>query len=101
MNELHRSDPDGGGPRILDADAPECSAADGWLIPAGDGRVSMAYGFMIGPKGEFGISPSYWTPLHASTGTYAACSTVMSRARKRRMICAAGIRAVVQWPKCS
>lgn len=43
----------GGGPRILHADVPEGSAADGWLFPAGDERVSMAYGFMIGPGGVF------------------------------------------------
>ncbi|MBA2952029.1 hypothetical protein [Streptomyces himalayensis] len=56
-----------GGPRILNADVPEGSAADGWLIPAGDERVSMAYEFMIGPEGEFGIHADRWTPLHAST----------------------------------
>ncbi|WP_411084418.1 hypothetical protein [Streptomyces sp. cmx-18-6] len=54
-----------GGPRVLGADAPEGSAADGWRFPAGDCRVSMAYGFMIGPGGEFGIDADHWTPLHA------------------------------------
>ncbi|MFD5064292.1 MULTISPECIES: hypothetical protein [unclassified Streptomyces] len=56
-----------GGPRILDADCPEGSAAEGWSFPAGSCRVSMAYGFMIGPDGAFGIDAYRWTPLHAST----------------------------------
>ncbi|MBT2505864.1 hypothetical protein J7I98_08095 [Streptomyces sp. ISL-98] len=56
-----------GGPRILDADCPEGSATEGWCFPAGSGRVSMAYGFMIGPDGAFGIDAYRWTPLHAST----------------------------------
>ncbi|MFI6967186.1 hypothetical protein [Streptomyces sp. NPDC050255] len=56
-----------GGPRVLEADFPEGPAADGWRFPAGDCRVSMAYGFMIGPEGEFGIDADCWTPLHAST----------------------------------
>jgi hypothetical protein len=25
----------------------------------------MAYGFMIGPEGEFGIHADRWAPLHA------------------------------------
>ncbi|MFF5313586.1 hypothetical protein [Streptomyces massasporeus] len=56
-----------GGPRILDADHPEGSETEGWSFPAGSGRVSMAYGFMIGPEGEFGIDANRWTPLHANT----------------------------------
>ncbi|MEU0368820.1 hypothetical protein ABZ070_00880 [Streptomyces sp. NPDC006283] len=56
-----------GGPRILDADCPEGSAVEGWWFSAGNCRVSMAYGFMIGPEGAFGISAHRWTPLHAST----------------------------------
>ncbi|MGX1955221.1 hypothetical protein ACWIGY_33580 [Streptomyces anulatus] len=56
-----------GGPRILDADCPEGSAAEGWSFPAGDCRVSMAYGFVIGSDGAFGIDAYHWTPLHAST----------------------------------
>ncbi|WP_329389961.1 hypothetical protein OG625_37750 [Streptomyces sp. NBC_01351] len=56
-----------GGPRILDADCPEGSAAEGWRFPAGSCRVSMAYRFMIGPDGAFGIDAYCWTPLHAST----------------------------------
>lgn len=55
-----------GGPRILNADTPEGSVSDGWWFSAGDGRVSMAYGFVIGPGGEFGIHAEHWTPLHAS-----------------------------------
>ncbi|WP_455357520.1 hypothetical protein [Streptomyces sp. SYSU K217416] len=56
-----------GGPRILDAGCPEGSAAEGWSFPAGSCRVSMAYGFMIGPEGAFGIDAYRWTALHAST----------------------------------
>jgi hypothetical protein len=56
-----------GGPRILDAGCPAGSAAEGWSFPAGSCRVSMAYGFMIGPEGAFGIDAYRWTPLHAST----------------------------------
>ncbi|MFD5919294.1 hypothetical protein ACFVYP_17455 [Kitasatospora sp. NPDC058201] len=56
-----------GGPRVLEADVPEGSAADGWCFPAGGCRVSTAYGFMIGPGGEFGIDADHWTPLHADT----------------------------------
>lgn len=56
-----------GGPRVLEADIPEESAADGWRFPAGRCRVSMAYSFMIGPGGEFGIDADQWTPLHTST----------------------------------
>ncbi|WP_327150771.1 hypothetical protein [Nocardia sp. NBC_01329] len=56
-----------GGPRVLEADAPETLVTDGWHFPAGDCRVSMAYGFMIGPGGEFGIDADHWTPLHAGT----------------------------------
>ncbi|MGD1217081.1 hypothetical protein AB9Q10_01460 [Streptomyces krungchingensis] len=56
-----------GGPRVLAPDVPERSSEEGWLVPAGNGRVSMAYGFMIGPGGEFGIHADRWTPLHAGT----------------------------------
>ncbi|MGI5220407.1 hypothetical protein [Nocardia sp. CA-290969] len=56
-----------GGPRVLEADVPERLGTDGWYFGAGDGRVSMAYGFMIGPGGEFGIDADHWTPLHAGT----------------------------------
>ncbi|MFD5574325.1 hypothetical protein [Streptomyces cadmiisoli] len=56
-----------GGPRVLEAGVPQGPSADGWRFPAGDCRVSMAHGFMIGPGGEFGIDADRWTPLHAST----------------------------------
>ncbi|WP_406514613.1 hypothetical protein [Streptomyces sp. NBC_00499] len=55
-----------GGPRILNADTPEGSTAQGWWFSAGDGRVSMAYEFAIGPGGEFGLLADRWTPLHAN-----------------------------------
>lgn len=54
-----------GGPRTLDADTPEGTPAEGWWFSAGEPRVSTAYGFMIGPGGEFGIQAERWTPLHA------------------------------------
>ncbi|MYT73468.1 MULTISPECIES: hypothetical protein [unclassified Streptomyces] len=56
-----------GGPRVLEAGVPEGSPVSGWRFSAGGCRVSMAYGFMIGPGGEFGIDADHWTPLHAST----------------------------------
>lgn len=70
------------GPRILDADVPEGSAAEGWWIPAGDCRVSMAYGFMIGPGGEFGIHGSRWAPLHASTDGWVESLALAAHARR-------------------
>lgn len=55
-----------GGPKMLWADLPS-GALDrvGWF-EAGVERVSMAYGFMISPAGEFGIDGDRWVPLHAS-----------------------------------
>ncbi|WP_459547941.1 hypothetical protein [Nocardia sp. X0981] len=44
-----------GGPRVLEADVPEGPTVEGWRFPAGERRVSSAYGFMIGSGGEFGI----------------------------------------------
>ncbi|WP_406388750.1 hypothetical protein [Streptomyces sp. NBC_00887] len=70
------------GPRILDADVPEGSAAEGWWIPAGDCRVSMAYGFMIGPGGEFGIHGSHWAPLHASADGWVESLALAAHARR-------------------
>ncbi|MEW2175093.1 hypothetical protein AB0890_01950 [Streptomyces sp. NPDC005406] len=70
------------GPRILDADVPEGSAVEGWWIPAGDCRVSMAYGFMIGPGGEFGIHGSRWAPLHASTDGWVESLALATHARR-------------------
>ncbi len=55
-----------GGPKMLRA---ELSTGEperiGWF-EAGAQRVSMAYAFMIGPAGEFGIDGDRWVPLHAS-----------------------------------
>ncbi|MFG3039267.1 hypothetical protein ACGFYZ_20455 [Streptomyces sp. NPDC048330] len=70
------------GPRILGADIPEGSAAEGWWIPAGDGRVSMAYGFLIGPAGEFGIHGSGWAPLHSSTEGWVESLALAAHARR-------------------
>lgn len=71
-----------GGPRILDAACPEGSAAEGWSFPAGDCRVSMAYGFMIGPDGAFGIDAYRWTPLHASTDGWVESLALAAHARR-------------------
>nr|WSX54171.1 hypothetical protein OG409_37835 [Streptomyces sp. NBC_00974] len=70
-----------GGPRVLEADVPEGPPADGWRFPAGDCRVSMAYGFMIGPGGEFGIDAYRWTPLHASTEGWVEALALAQHAR--------------------
>ncbi|MFG3393767.1 hypothetical protein [Streptomyces parvus] len=71
-----------GGPRILGADLPEGSAAAGWSFPAGDCRVSMAYGFMIGPDGAFGIHAHRWTPLHATTDGWVESLALAAHARR-------------------
>ncbi|MFI9401414.1 hypothetical protein [Nocardia sp. NPDC052316] len=55
-----------GGPKMLLAEIPvDALERAGWF-DAGAERVSMAYGFMIGPTGEFGIDGTRWVPLHAS-----------------------------------
>ncbi|MFF3222400.1 hypothetical protein ACFYV7_06355 [Nocardia suismassiliense] len=56
----------GGGPKVLWAEMPVDALARGGWFDAGEERVSMAYGFMIGPAGEFGIDGARWVPLHAS-----------------------------------
>ncbi|MFF4330703.1 hypothetical protein ACFYZT_29870 [Streptomyces sp. NPDC001591] len=71
-----------GGPRILDADCPERSAAGGWSFPAGDCRVSMAYRFLIGPDGAFGIDAERWTSLHASTEGWVESLALAAHARR-------------------
>nr|WSW69741.1 hypothetical protein OG461_28065 [Streptomyces sp. NBC_00995] len=71
-----------GGPRILDADCPEQMPGEGWLLPAGDGRVSMAYGFMTGPDGAFGIAADRWTPLHAGTDGWVESLALAAHARR-------------------
>ncbi|MCQ1579708.1 hypothetical protein [Streptomyces parvus] len=71
-----------GGPRILCADLPEGSAAAGWSFPAGDCRVSMAYGFMIGSGGVFGINAHRWTPLHATTDGWVESLALAAHARR-------------------
>ncbi|MFI9503993.1 hypothetical protein [Nocardia sp. NPDC052566] len=55
-----------GGPKMLCTDMPsEALERDGWF-EAGVQRASMAYSFMIGPAGEFGIDGDRWVALHAS-----------------------------------
>lgn len=71
-----------GGPRILGADCPEGSAAAGWSFPAGEARVSMAYAFMVGPDGAFGIDAYQWTPLHASTDGWVESLAFAAHARR-------------------
>jgi hypothetical protein len=55
-----------GGPRYLNADTPEPSPDDGWWFEAGPQRTALAYSFMIGPTGEFGIHGDLWVPMHAT-----------------------------------
>lgn len=71
-----------GGPRVLDAGLPEGSAAAGWSFPAGSCRVSMAYGFMIGPEDAFGIDGYRWTPLHAGTDGWVESLALAAHARR-------------------
>ncbi|MFG2660186.1 hypothetical protein [Streptomyces sp. NPDC048425] len=70
-----------GGPRILDADCPEGSETEGWSFEAGSCRVSMAYGFRVGPDGAFGIDAYRWTPLHASTDGWVESLALAADAR--------------------
>lgn len=70
-----------GGPRVLDADYPEEMPAEGWSFPAEDCRVSMAYSFMIGPDGSFGLNAYRWTPLHASTDGWVESLALAAHAR--------------------
>ncbi|MFE0723534.1 hypothetical protein ACFW4O_11455 [Streptomyces mutabilis] len=71
-----------GGPRILDAGCPEETSAQGWSFPAGDCRVSMAYSFVVGPDGAFGIAADRWTPLHASTEGWVESLALAAHARR-------------------
>ncbi|MFI0036308.1 hypothetical protein ACH4NS_12630 [Streptomyces mutabilis] len=71
-----------GGPRVLDAGCPEEMSAEGWSFPAGDCRVSMAYSFVIGPDGAFGIAADRWTPLHASTEGWVESLALAAHARR-------------------
>ncbi|MEU8765141.1 hypothetical protein [Streptomyces sp. NPDC048659] len=71
-----------GGPRALDADLPEGEAAEGWWFPAGVCRVSMAYGFLIGPDGSFGIHGYRWAPLHASVEGWIESLALAAHARR-------------------
>ncbi|MET9160240.1 hypothetical protein ABZX56_21135 [Streptomyces parvulus] len=71
-----------GGPRILNAGCPEEESAEGWSFRAGDCRVSMAYSFVIGPDGAFGIAADVWTPLHASTEGWVESLALAAHARR-------------------
>ncbi|UUY51707.1 hypothetical protein NRK68_33360 [Streptomyces yangpuensis] len=71
-----------GGPRILQADCPERMSEDGWPFPAGNCRVSMAYGFRIGPDGAFGIDAFRWVPLHANTDGWVESLALAAHARR-------------------
>ncbi|MGW1520895.1 hypothetical protein [Streptomyces sp. NPDC002287] len=71
-----------GGPRILGARCPKRSAAGGWSFSPGDCRVSMAYGFLIGPDGAFGIDADRWTPLHADTDGWVESLALAAHARR-------------------
>ncbi|MFC8509957.1 hypothetical protein ACFU3J_31325 [Streptomyces sp. NPDC057411] len=73
-----------GGPHVLGADLPEGSAAEGWSFPAGSCRVSMAYGFAIGPDGAFCIDGNGCsrTPLHAGVEGWVESLALASHARR-------------------
>jgi hypothetical protein len=71
-----------GRPRILDAGRPERTSAGSWSFPAGDCRVSMAYGFMVGPEGAFGIDAHHSTPLHAGTDGWVESLALAAHARR-------------------
>ena len=71
-----------GGPRILNAGCPERMPGQGWWFEAGDCRVSMAYGFMIGPDGSFGIDAYHWTPLHTDTDGWVESLALADHARR-------------------
>ncbi|OKJ02780.1 hypothetical protein AMK18_09375 [Streptomyces sp. CB01249] len=71
-----------GGPRVLGADCPEATPEGGWSFLAGDCRVSMAYGFVIGPDGAFGIDARRWTPLHGSTAGWVESLALADHARR-------------------
>ncbi|MER6782380.1 MULTISPECIES: hypothetical protein [unclassified Streptomyces] len=71
-----------GGPRTLDAGCPERMAGQGWSFEAGQCRVSMAYGFKIGPDGAFGIDAYQWTPLHADTDGWVESLALADHARR-------------------
>ncbi|MEU9033431.1 hypothetical protein AB0D45_00715 [Streptomyces sp. NPDC048352] len=71
-----------GGPRILSADCPKLMSPEGWSFPAGDCRVSMAYGFAIGPDGAFGIDAHRYTPLHAGTDGWVESLALAAHARR-------------------
>lgn len=71
-----------GGPRILQADCPERMSEDGWPFPAGNCRVSMGYGFRIGPDGAFGIDAFRWVPLHGNTDGWVESLTLAAHARR-------------------
>lgn len=73
---------EGGGPRILDAQCPEWMAGQGWSFEAGDCRASLAYRFMIGPDGAFGIDACHWTPLHADTDGWVESLALADHARR-------------------
>ncbi|WP_435886102.1 hypothetical protein [Streptomyces erythrochromogenes] len=71
-----------GGSRMLDAGCPEEASAQGWSFGAGACRVSMAYGFMIGPEGAFGIGAGCWTPLHAGVIGWVESLALAAHARR-------------------
>ncbi|WCN07339.1 hypothetical protein [Streptomyces sp. M92] len=71
-----------GGPRVLAAGCPSGTPTEGWSFRAGDCRVSMAYGFMIGPDGAFGIDADRWTPLHAGTDGWVESLALAAHARR-------------------
>ncbi|PVC82026.1 hypothetical protein DBP19_33775 [Streptomyces sp. CS090A] len=54
------------GPRYLYADVPEPAHGGGWWFTGGEPRAAVAFSFMVGPNGEFGLWGDVWAPLYAS-----------------------------------
>lgn len=71
-----------GGPKMFRSDVPERDAIGDWWFDAGDPRFSMAYGFSIGPHGEFCIDDSRRRAvLHDSVAGWVESLALAYRAR--------------------
>lgn len=55
-----------GGPRYLGADILLGDWSDGGYFEAGPARFSVAYDFLIGPDGAFGVGGTEFVPLYSS-----------------------------------
>lgn len=71
-----------GGPKMFQTDVPEITAGD-WWFEAGPQRVSMPYGFCVGPHGEFGIEDGVRrVVLHESVAGWVESLALAYRARR-------------------